>query len=80
LISKAPHPNAAKLFANWFLTKQGATSWATNTSLNSRRNDAPVVDKLTWVDPAVNHPVIMDSEKMMDKPLEVSEYFKKIMA
>ena len=78
-ISKAPHPNAAKLFANWFLLKQGATSWANNTLLNSRRNDAPVVDKLSWVDPNIDHPIIMDSEKMMDKPLEVSEYFKKII-
>ena len=78
-VSKAPNPNAAKLFLNWFLSKDGQTSWANNTLLNSRRNDAPVVDKLTWIDPATSQPVLMDTEEMMDKPLEIAEYFKKII-
>ncbi|MEK7215805.1 MAG: extracellular solute-binding protein, partial [Chloroflexota bacterium] len=77
--SKAPNPNAAKLFLNWFLSKDGATSWANNTLLNSRRIDAPVVDKLTWVDPNLNHPLVMDTEELMNKPLETAEYFKKII-
>ncbi|MSQ27755.1 MAG: extracellular solute-binding protein [Dehalococcoidia bacterium] len=78
-VSKAPNPNAAKLFLNWFLSKDGQTSWVNNALLNSRRNDVPVVDKLTWVDPAVNHPLLMDTEEMMNKPLETAEYFKKII-
>ena len=27
LINKAPHPNAARLFINWYLSRQGQTNW-----------------------------------------------------
>ncbi|MGE0652893.1 MAG: ABC transporter substrate-binding protein [Alphaproteobacteria bacterium] len=40
----APHPNAAKLFINWFLTKEGQTLVHTtipNLSVSSLRNDVP---------------------------------------
>ncbi|MDH3242335.1 MAG: extracellular solute-binding protein, partial [Alphaproteobacteria bacterium] len=40
----APHPNAAKLFANWFLTKEGQTiihETIPNLSRSSLRNDIP---------------------------------------
>ena len=40
----APHPNAAKLFANWFLTKEGQTLIHTtipNIEVSSLRNDIP---------------------------------------
>jgi iron(III) transport system substrate-binding protein len=40
----APHPNAAKLFANWFLTKEGQTLIHTtipNLEVSSLRNDVP---------------------------------------
>ncbi len=36
---KAPHPNAAKLFINWFLTKEGQSVWAKYAPNNSRRAD-----------------------------------------
>jgi ABC-type Fe3+ transport system substrate-binding protein len=44
LFNKAPHPNAAKLFINWFLTKEGGTAYAQNVKVNSARLDAPVAD------------------------------------
>jgi ABC-type Fe3+ transport system substrate-binding protein len=40
----APHPNAAKLFVNWFLTKEGQALIHTtipNLSVSSLRNDVP---------------------------------------
>ncbi len=40
----APHPNAAKLFANWFLTREGQTLIHTtipNLEVSSLRNDIP---------------------------------------
>jgi iron(III) transport system substrate-binding protein len=43
-VNRAPHPNAAKLFANWFLTKDGQQIYSSNMTLNARRNDVPVVD------------------------------------
>jgi iron(III) transport system substrate-binding protein len=44
VFSNAPHPNAAKLFANWFLSKEGQTLTHTlipNIDRSSLRNDIP---------------------------------------
>jgi iron(III) transport system substrate-binding protein len=42
--TNAPHPNAAKLFANWFLTKEGQTimhETIPNLAVSSLREDVP---------------------------------------
>lgn len=41
LVDKAPHPNAAKLFVNWLLSKDGQTVWTREVQTNSRRLDVP---------------------------------------
>jgi iron(III) transport system substrate-binding protein len=41
LINKAPHPNAAKVFLNWVLTKEGQTAWSRALDHVSRRLDVP---------------------------------------
>ncbi len=43
LINKAPHPNAAKLFLNWLLTKEAQKVWCDNAETNSRRLDVAVL-------------------------------------
>jgi ABC-type Fe3+ transport system substrate-binding protein len=47
LYSNAPHPNAAKLFLNWLLSKEGQTVWSSNVKNNSARTDVPIVDEGT---------------------------------
>ncbi len=53
LINKAPHPNAAKLFINWFLSRQGQMVWqkVMNTKVvepsDSMRIDIPKDDVLS---------------------------------
>jgi ABC-type Fe3+ transport system substrate-binding protein len=37
LVNRAPHPNAAKLFVNWLLTKDAQVQWAREVEQNSRR-------------------------------------------
>jgi len=37
----APHPNAAKVFINWFLSKDGQSAWQKYTAGNSLRMDIP---------------------------------------
>ena len=37
----APHPNAAKVFTNWFLSQEGQTIWGKWASLDSVRKDVP---------------------------------------
>jgi iron(III) transport system substrate-binding protein len=39
LFQAAPHPNAASLFINWLLSKEGQTAWVRETQNNSRRLD-----------------------------------------
>jgi len=39
MFDKAPDPNAAKLFINWLLTKEGQTVWSKHGQTNSRRLD-----------------------------------------
>lgn len=42
LVNRAPHPNVAKLFINWFLTKEGQTAFGKElTTNNSARTDVP---------------------------------------
>lgn len=51
VFKNAPHPNAAKVFLNWFWSKEGQTAWLEGrkeavpaSPWNSRRNDVPVMD------------------------------------
>lgn len=55
LLNKAPHPNAAKLFINWFLTKEGGTAFAQNVKVNSARLDAPIADPDSMPKPGVEY-------------------------
>ena len=36
-----PHPNAAKVFINWLLSKEGQTIWQKRTEFASLRTDIP---------------------------------------
>lgn len=40
IYNNAPHPNAAKLFVNWYLSREGQQLYATLNTNNSRRLDA----------------------------------------
>jgi iron(III) transport system substrate-binding protein len=41
LINRAPHPNAARVFLNWLLTKDGQTVFSRGMGYASRRVDVP---------------------------------------
>jgi ABC-type Fe3+ transport system substrate-binding protein len=43
LVNKAPHINAATIYVNWLLSKEGQTAWASTVSRPSRRIDVPRV-------------------------------------
>jgi iron(III) transport system substrate-binding protein len=44
-INRPPHPNAAKLFINWLLTRNTQTVVSTTVQQNSLRADVPTVDQ-----------------------------------
>jgi len=55
LVNKAPNPNAAKLFINWFLTKEGQTALAKNLPANSARTDVEIFDPESVAKPGVKY-------------------------
>jgi len=55
VFKRRPHPNAAKLFANWFLTKEAQTLWGTNGSNSSRRTDVPAAVPGLLPKPGINY-------------------------
>jgi iron(III) transport system substrate-binding protein len=42
LMNGAAHPNAAKVYVNWLLSREGQESWARLSAQDSRRLDVPV--------------------------------------
>lgn len=42
LVNRAPHRNAAMLFINWFLNREGQTTWSKTVILQTRRLDVPL--------------------------------------
>src|SRR5262249_12909703 len=44
--ANAPHPNAATVFINWFLSKEGQEAWTTHIQAGSRRLDVSQPDPL----------------------------------
>ena len=47
----APHPNAARVFVTWLLSKQGQETWVRLAKENSARLDVPVADQDRYPDP-----------------------------
>ena len=50
VLAKAPHPNAALVFQNWLMSKQGLTTWVNKEGLAmAARKDVPnPVEKMYW--------------------------------
>jgi len=53
LFNRAPHSNAAKLFINWLLTKEGQTVFGQNVPTNSARKDVEKFSKTGIATPGV---------------------------
>ncbi len=80
LLNKAPHPNAAKIFINWLLGKEGQTQWAKNVQQNSRRNDVPVFDAEVYPEAGAEKRVPrFDLEENIPRILETQEIAKRLL-
>ena len=73
MISNAPHPNAAKLFVNWLLTRNVQTELTAAVQLNSRRTDVPpgAPDRIV--------PEDQMSEYVGDQNEEAMQYQEKVL-
>ncbi len=79
LINKAPHPNAAKVFINWMLTKESQALISKLTDTPSRRLDV----SHEWADPSkVIQPGIKyidgDTEEALKKKQEMQKISKDV--
>ncbi len=73
---KAPHPSAAKLFANWVLTKEGQAPYSANVAYNSSRLDVPVAEPANMPKPGVVYmlrnqeevqPAIVETQNLLNE-------------
>jgi iron(III) transport system substrate-binding protein len=55
LVNRAPHRNAAKIYINWLLSREGQSSYSENTGDNSRRLDVPPVNAELAPEPGLKY-------------------------
>jgi iron(III) transport system substrate-binding protein len=51
LVNKAPHPNAARVYINWIMSKEGQTAFSKTTGIPSLRIDVPSDHIVAWRKP-----------------------------
>lgn len=78
LLKDRPHPNAAQVFVNWLLSKEGGAAIATNTGDNSRRSDVPIVDPDREPVPGV-HYYRLQAEEMLDELQKTQDIAKAVL-
>ncbi len=76
IVNKAPHPNAAKLFVNWMMTKEGQQVWTKATAQNSRRKDVPPEDSELLPTPGYKY--YISNESALDELLKTQDISKEI--
>ncbi|MEK7216250.1 MAG: extracellular solute-binding protein [Chloroflexota bacterium] len=76
VFNKAPHPNAAKLFVNWLLTKEGYAVWSKAAGTNSRRTDVPPTDPQLVPTPGMKL-IAIDRDEFADEWRKTQELAKQ---
>lgn len=87
LINNTPHPNAARVFINWFLSREGQTLWVNNqTAYFSRRIDvstehldpifAPGRPGIKYIDMGIEE-TILERPKYIELAIEILGPLKK---
>lgn len=73
ILLKAPHPNAARVFANWLLTKEGGTVYSQTTGNQSARSDVPTnhLQPATLRQPGTKYFNYIDEEFLKQKSEQV---------
>ncbi|MBI4334114.1 MAG: extracellular solute-binding protein [Chloroflexi bacterium] len=79
MFNRAPHPNAARVFANWFLTKETGAMLSRLTGVQSARLDVPANDLAPGSvrDPSAKY-VITESEDYFQQVVKDRELAREI--
>lgn len=78
LVNNAPHPNAARVYINWFLSKEGQEAWTSITTDNSRRTDVTPKDDSTFVPRGLSLPDL-NEEKYLPEIARTQELAKQLI-
>jgi iron(III) transport system substrate-binding protein len=78
LITGAPHPNVAQVFANWITSKDGGEAYSKAISYNSRRADVPVIDPDTLPEKGVKY-LAVDAEDKLDEVQKTQDIAKALL-
>ena len=78
LMKNAPHPNAAKLFINWLLTKEGQNAWKPTGVGNSRRLDVTPFDPESVVEKGRKY-LIVAREDMLKPQDDMVKYLTDLL-
>jgi iron(III) transport system substrate-binding protein len=78
MLNGPPHPNAAKVYANWLLSKDGGTAWAENIGDNSRRADVPVADETKVLTKGVQY-LNIQAEELLDEQQKTQDLAKQLL-
>jgi iron(III) transport system substrate-binding protein len=77
LMDRAPHPNAAKVYVNWLLSKEGQENWKV-TARNSRRMDVTLA-KPDFAPPADQKVVNFQAESEIPIREKLTEMAKRLI-
>jgi ABC-type Fe3+ transport system substrate-binding protein len=70
VLNRAPHPNAAKVYVNWLLSKEGSTAFSLASGMPAIRLDVPTSHVKPWTIPEPNWPVSNTEEGLAyEEPL-----------
>jgi iron(III) transport system substrate-binding protein len=78
LLNRAPHPNAARVFINWLLTKEAQAAWARELQTNSRFVGVSPGNLETVVPPGVQLTQI-DSEELLPEVIKTQDIARQLI-
>ena len=78
LLNRAPHPNAAKLFVNWLLTKDAQIAWAKELQTNSRFVGVEPGDPQAVVPPSLTL-LQIDAEEQLPELIKTQDISRQLI-
>ena len=80
LFNRAPHPNAAKLYINWLLSKEGQAGYTVGADLPSNRVDTPTDHLETWELPKPGYIALDGEDTVVNVRTKVRDFAREVLA
>jgi iron(III) transport system substrate-binding protein len=79
LFEGAPHPNAARVYINWFLSRETQEQWARVTGYNSRRTDVTPVEPKMFPKPERLNQYVRNDESWEEIRLRAQQLARSLI-